>query len=290
MLRKPPWLKIRLPSGEKFAYLQSVLRKEGLHTVCEEAVCPNKAKCWGSGTATIMILGDICTRGCKFCNVRTGNPKGEVDITEPKRVAEAVKLLKLSYVVLTSVTRDDLADGGASIFMKTIEGIKSAIPEVRVEALTPDFFGRDDLIKQVANSGLDVFAHNVEVVRRLTEDIRDQRCSYEVSISVLKKAKDFYGGKRIYTKSSLLLGLGESEDEIYQTMQDLRKADVDILVLGQYLQPSKNKVTVERYVSPDEFSNWRRIALNLGFLEVVASPLARTSYKASEVFKKICSK
>jgi len=262
--------------------LKQHLRSRRLHTVCEEALCPNIAECWGGGTATFMILGDTCTRGCRFCNVKTGNPAGLLDIDEPKRVADVVASSGLRYVVLTSVDRDDLPDGGAGIFAETVKEIKLGDSRVFVEVLTPDFRGNKADVKTVVDAQPDVFAHNIETVKRLTPRIRDPRAGYEQSLSVLRMVKEV--NPSIYTKSSLMLGLGEGDDEVLSTLADLRSVGVAIVTLGQYLQPSLGHIPVAEYVPPEKFEWIRREAERMGFLYVAAGPLVRSSYRAAEHF------
>ena len=284
---KPDWLKAPLPTGGSYARLKGLVQELELHTVCQEARCPNVGKCWVHGTATIMILGKICTRACKFCAVSTGNPRGWVDPREPEHVAGAVAELDLKYVVLTSVDRDDLPDGGAAQFAAVVRAIKERRPEVRVEALTPDFQGDHEAVRTVMDSGLDVFAHNLETVRRLTPTVRDPRANYEQSLAVLEYAGNYARerGLEVLTKSSLMVGLGESAEEVYQAMDDLLAAGVRILTIGQYLRPTRHHLPVERYVTPDEFEEYRRVGLEKGFLEVFSGPLVRSSYRAELVFK-----
>ncbi|RLF98899.1 MAG: lipoyl synthase [Thaumarchaeota archaeon] len=283
-LKKPPWIKVKLPAGEMYSRVRSVIRKYRLHTVCDEALCPNISECWGSGTATIMLLGDVCTRACKFCAVKTGNPRGYIDRDEPKRVAEAVKELNLDYVVLTSVTRDDLEDGGASIYAEAVRLIKEQSPKTIVEVLIPDFNNDLDALKTVVESGVDVVAHNIETVERLTPKIRDPRAGYWKSLRTLKIVKDL--SKRIYTKSSIMLGLGEKDEEVIKAMRDLRSVGVDILTIGQYLQPTKHHLPVVEYVTPEKFEWFKEIGVKLGFLYVASGPLVRSSYRAGEYFIK----
>ena len=283
-MKKPPWIKVKLPAGEMYSRVRSVIRKYRLHTVCDEALCPNISECWGSGTATIMLLGDVCTRACKFCAVKTGNPRGYIDRDEPKRVAEAVKELNLDYVVLTSVTRDDLEDGGASIYAEAVRLIKEQSPKTIVEVLIPDFNNDLDALKTVVESGVDVVAHNIETVERLTPKIRDPRAGYWKSLRTLKIVKDL--SKRIYTKSSIMLGLGEKDEEVIKAMRDLRSVGVDILTIGQYLQPTKHHLPVVEYVTPEKFEWFKEIGVKLGFLYVASGPLVRSSYRAGEYFIK----
>ncbi|HEY8426616.1 MAG TPA: lipoyl synthase [Limnochordales bacterium] len=280
---KPEWLKVPLPGGPTYTFVSGVVKQLGLFTVCQEARCPNVADCWGHGTATFMLLGSVCTRACKFCAVATGNPRGALDPTEPDRVAEAVARLRLEYVVLTSVDRDDLPDGGAGHFARAVRAIKARAPWVRVEALTPDFRGDRRAVATVMDSGLDVFANNVETVRRLTPRVRDPRASYDQTLQVLAFAKEYRPD--VLTKSSLMLGLGETDEEIRQAMRDLRSVGVDILTLGQYLRPSPSHLPVERYVTPAEFDRYREWGYEEGFVEVFSGPLVRSSYRAERVFK-----
>jgi lipoic acid synthetase len=280
--RKPEWLKVRPPGGETFAHVKSLLRGLDLHTVCEEAHCPNVAECWGGGTATIMLLGDTCTRGCRFCAVTSGNPRGVVDPFEPAKVAEAVAEMELTNVVLTSVDRDDLPDGGAEHFARTVRAIKSIDPGILVETLVPDFRGDPAAIRTVLGGGQEVFDHNVETVRRLQATVRDPRANYEQSLFVLRHAKAVR--RDAYTKSSIMLGLGETRDEVLETLRDLRAAKVDIVTLGQYLRPSSWHLAVNEYVSPETFEWYRRQAEDLGFLYVASGPLVRSSYRAGEFF------
>ena len=282
--RKPEWLKISLPSKGKYTEIKKILKELNLHTVCVEAKCPNLGQCWGEGTATFMILGDICTRYCKFCATKTGNPRGIVDKDEPRRVAIAVQEMDLDYVVITSVTRDDLPDGGASIFRQTIEEIRKIKPDVYIEVLVPDFGGVRENIKTVIEAEPTVFAHNVEVVRRLTPLVRDRRASYEKSLSVLSIAKEF--SSEILTKSGFMVGLGETFDEVIETMRDLRENGVDFLTIGQYLKPSPRHLEVDRYVTPEEFKVYEKIGLDMGFKYVASGPLVRSSYRAGEFFIK----
>jgi len=275
---------VKLPSGETYSRVRSIIRKYRLHTVCDEALCPNISECWGSGTATIMLLGDTCTRACKFCAVKTGNPRGYIDRDEPRRVAEAVKELNLDYVVLTSVTRDDLEDGGASIYAETVRLVKEVCPDIIVEVLIPDFNNDPNALKMVVESGVDVVAHNIETVERLTPKVRDPRAGYWKSLKTLKMVKDL--SDKVYTKSSIMLGLGERDDEVVKAMRDLRSVGVDILTIGQYLQPTRHHLPVVEYVTPEKFRWFREIGEKLGFLYVASGPLVRSSYKAGEYFIK----
>jgi len=281
---KPRWLRAKMPSGAGFSGTRKIVHEYRLSTVCEESMCPNIGECWNAGTATIMVLGSVCTRACRFCAVDTGNPKGWLDPEEPTNSARAVKLMGLEYVVITSVDRDDLDDGGASHYAECVREIKKLNPDTAVEALTPDFNGVKEHVELVVDSGLEVFAQNVETVRRLTYPVRDPRAGYDQSIEVLRHAKAHRPS--VLTKTSLMLGLGERDNEILQTMHDLRRANVDILTLGQYLRPTPNHLPVERYVSPGEFDAYRREGLEAGFLEVVAGPMVRSSYRAEQVLQK----
>ncbi|HXA36556.1 MAG TPA: lipoyl synthase [Steroidobacteraceae bacterium] len=277
-LRKPPWLRAPLAAGREFTAVKQIVREHRLSTVCEEAKCPNIGECWNAGTATIMLMGAVCTRACRFCAVDTGNPRGWLDHEEPENVARSVELMGLKYVVLTSVNRDDLADGGSAHYAAAIRAIKRRNPGTAVEALTPDFQGVMRDVQTVLDSGPDVFAQNVETVSRLTHPVRDPRAGYEQTIGVLRAAKAHRPA--VLTKTSLMLGLGETDAEIHDTMVDLRAAAVDILTLGQYLRPTANHLNVERFVTPAEFDLYRDRALALGFLECVSGPLVRSSYRA----------
>jgi lipoic acid synthetase len=281
--KKPEWLRIRLPSGENYVKVKQTIASLGLHTVCEEARCPNIGECWGSGTATIMIMGDICTRGCRFCSVASGRPL-YLDSEEPKRVAKAVKEWGLRYIVITSVCRDDLHDGGADHIAKTIKAIKVQCPETMVEPLIPDFHGSRHAIKNVADARPEVISHNIETVARLSRVVRDARATYEQSLRVLKIIKDI--DSKIYTKSSLMLGLGEEEEEVMQAAKDLRSVGVDIVSIGQYLQPTTRHLPVKEYITPEKFYSYRKSIEKMGFAYVVAGPFVRSSYKAGELFIK----
>ncbi|MGH8261703.1 MAG: lipoyl synthase, partial [Steroidobacteraceae bacterium] len=275
---KPPWLKVRAPSGEGYGTVRSIVHEHRLATVCEEAKCPNIGECWNAGTATLMLMGAVCTRACRFCSVDTGNPHGWLDAEEPANAARTVELMKLKYVVLTSVDRDDLADGGAGHYAACVRAIKMGNPGTAVEALTPDFRGVLADVQTVVDSGVDVFAQNVETVRRLTHPVRDPRAGYEQTLRVLEHAKRH--APHVLTKTSLMLGLGETNEEIAETLDDLRAAGVDILTLGQYLRPTVHHLAVERFVTPAQFDLYRGWALARGFLECVSGPLVRSSYRA----------
>jgi lipoic acid synthetase len=282
--QKPSWLRAKMPSGKGYGTTRNIVKEHRLSTVCEESMCPNIGECWNAGTATIMVLGSVCTRACRFCAVDTGNPKGWLDPEEPFNTGRAVKLMGLEYVVITSVDRDDLEDGGAAHYAACVREIKQQNPNTAVEALTPDFDGVEAHVELVVDSGLEVFAQNVETVRRLTHPVRDPRAGYEQTVEVLRHAKQHRPD--VLTKTSLMLGLGERDNEIVETMTDLRAANVDILTLGQYLRPTPNHLAVERYVSPEDVETYRREGLEMGFLEVVAGPMVRSSYRAEQVLQK----
>ena len=282
--RKPPWLRAQMPSGERFDAVRTIVREHRLSTVCEEAKCPNIGECWNVGTATVMLMGAVCTRACRFCSVDTGNPRGWLDPEEPANVARTVELMGFRYVVLTSVNRDDLADGGAAHFADCVRAIKAVSPATAVEALTPDFQGDFAAVRAVVDSGLEVFAQNVETVRRLTHPVRDPRAGYDRTLSVLSEAKRHRAS--VLVKSSIMLGLGETDAEVEECLRDLRGASVDIVTLGQYLRPTPNHLEVQRYISPDEFRQLREYALGLGFLECVAGPLVRSSYRAERALER----
>ncbi len=282
--RKPQWLRAPMPAGRGFDSVRTTVKEHRLATVCEEAKCPNIGECWNAGTATLMLMGAVCTRACRFCAVDTGNPRGWLDVEEPANSARTVQLMKLKYVVLTSVNRDDLPDGGASHFATCVREIKRLNPETAVEALTPDFQGNLADVETVVGSGLDVFAQNVETVRRLTHPVRDPRAGYEQTLRVLAHSKTFRS--EVLTKTSLMLGLGETDEEIFEAMRDIRAAKVDILTLGQYLRPTMNHLPIERWVSPDDFERYRAYALELRFLECVSGPLVRSSYRAERALER----
>lgn len=289
-LPKPAWLKAEVPRGENYEHLKSTVRSLKLATVCEEARCPNIGECWGgakgTATATIMIMGDECTRGCAFCSVKTSRTPKPLDPNEPENVSQAIADWGLDYVVLTSVDRDELSDQGSSHFARTVQLLKQKLPNILVECLTPDFRGNKDYILTVANSGLDVYAHNIETVERLQRRVRDYRANYRQSINVLETVKAHSNQKKIITKTSIMLGLGETQDEIRQTLLDLHSAGVDVVTLGQYLRPTKRHLSVQRYVTPEEFDQWRDEALGIGFKYVASGPLVRSSYKAGELYLK----
>lgn len=281
---KPEWLKIRPPSGENYKRIKSLLQETKLHTVCEEAHCPNVHECWGGGTATFMLMGDTCTRGCKFCAVKTGNPRGLLDKDEPVKISESIEKLRLDYVVLTSVDRDDLQDGGAGHFAQTIKEIKKRDSKVIVEVLIPDFKGNDESLAKIIEANPEVISHNIETVERLSPKVRDKRANYRQSLNLLKRVKEI--NPKIFTKTSIMLGLGETEEEVIQSMQDSREYNIDIFTLGQYLRPSKKHLPVMEYVTPEQFKKYKKIGKEIGFLYVASGPLVRSSYKAGEYFLK----
>ena len=275
--KKPRWLRVKLPSGNKFRNLRKLVDNHKLHTICESGNCPNMGECWGAGTATFMILGNICTRSCGFCAVATGKPK-MIDWSEPERVARSVKLMNIKHCVITSVDRDDLEDGGLSVWIATIKAVRRLSPYTTLETLIPDFKGEIEQIKQLAIIQPEIVSHNIETVQRLTKQVRIQ-AKYERSLFVLENLKK-EGVKR--TKSGLMLGLGEKKHEVIATMEDLRMMDVDILTLGQYLQPTKKHISVNRFVSPEEFKELKLEGLNMGFKYVESGPLVRSSYHAEK--------
>lgn len=283
-LPKPKWLRARIHGGATYERVKSIVHEHRLATVCEEAKCPNMSECWSAGTATIMLMGDVCTRACRFCAVNTGNPRGWLDTDEPDNTARSVQLMGLKYVVLTSVNRDDLDDGGAGHYAACVRRVKEVNPDTAVEALTPDFLGVLGDVETVVDSGIQVFAQNVETVRRLTHPVRDPRATYEQTLEVLAHAKAYRPD--VLTKTSLMLGLGETEDEIREALEDLREANVDIVTFGQYLQPTAHHYPIDRYVTPEEFDRYREWGLGMGFMEVVSGVLVRSSYRAEQVLEK----
>lgn len=288
-LRLPPWLKTTIPMGKNYNKLKNTLRNLNLHTVCEEARCPNIGECWGGGeyataTATIMLMGDTCTRGCRFCSVKTSRNPPPLDANEPDNTAKAIAEWGLDYVVLTSVDRDDVADGGAEHIAKTVACLKERNPKILVECLTPDFRGDLRAVEKVALSGLDVYAHNVETVPELQRKVRDPRANFDQSLRVLKHAKEVQPD--VVSKTSIMLGLGETDEQVYATMKALRAAGVDCLTLGQYMQPTKRHLKVEEYVTPEKFKYWEKVGTELGFHYTASGPLVRSSYKAGEFFLK----
>jgi len=285
-LRLPPWLKTEIPVGKNFSKIKDDLRGLGLATVCEEARCPNIGECWGgeSSTATIMLMGDTCTRGCRFCSVKTARKPPPLDPNEPEKTAAAIVKWGLDYIVITSVDRDDIPDGGAAHIAQTVRSIKQLKANQMVEVLTPDFGGNLDCVELVANAGLDVFAHNIETIERLTPFVRDPRAKYRQSLKVLEHVKKVQPD--LVTKTSIMLGLGEKDEEVEQTMQDLRNVGVDCLTLGQYMQPTKRHLKVIEYVTPEKYAHWEKRGIELGFLYTASGPLVRSSYKAGEFFIK----
>jgi lipoic acid synthetase len=279
--RKPPWLRVPMPGGERYQRVKETLRGLSLHTVCQEASCPNVGECWGGGTATVMLMGDVCTRGCRFCHVKTASHPPPLDPDEPRHLAEAIARLGLDYIVVTSVDRDDVPDGGAAHFADAIRRLKE-LPGLLVEVLTPDFRGDAEAVRTVGRAGPDVFANNVETVRRLTPAVRDPRAGYDQTLGVLARMKAEF--PRIVTKSSIMVGLGETDGELEETMRDLRAAGVEILTLGQYLRPSAWHLPVVEFVPPERFAAWRDLGRALGFRYVASGPLVRSSYRAAELF------
>ncbi|MGQ0507630.1 MAG: lipoyl synthase [Myxococcaceae bacterium] len=280
---KPEWLKVRLPRGEGYERVKGIVRKTKLATVCEEARCPNIAECWGGGTATVMLMGEVCTRACRFCHVKVGAPP-PLDPQEPENLALAVKEMSLEYIVVTSVNRDDRPDGGAAHFAAAITALRRESPKTIVEVLIPDFQGVEQSLDTVAVARPHVVAHNVETVARLTPRVRDRRATYAQSLNVLHYHKQ--RPEKLYTKSSVMVGLGETDEELEQCFKDLRKVGVDVLTLGQYLQPSQYHLRVERFVTPSKFEEYQKLAQSMGFLYVAAGPLVRSSYRAAEFFMK----
>lgn len=281
---KPDWLKVRAPSGENYNRIKGMLGDLKLATVCQEAKCPNMGECWSGGTATFMLMGEVCTRGCRFCNIKTGNPRGALDPLEPEKVGYSIAQMGLEYVVITSVDRDDLPDQGSSHFARTIRTIKKLDQHVLIEILTPDFRGEEELIIRLTDAKPDVFAHNVETVERLQKSVRDPRANYQQSLKVLDIVKKHDPSR--YTKTSLMLGLGEQDEEVLQTLKDLRQIDCDVVTFGQYLQPTQRHLSVKEYITPEKFKQWQSIAEDLGFLYVASGPLVRSSYRAGEFFMK----
>ena len=280
--KKPPWLKVPFPGGKRYSSIKKRSENLNLSTVCEEANCPNIGECWNGGTATFMLMGDTCTRGCRFCSVKSSKNPGKLDAEEPKKLAETIENMALKYVVLTTVDRDDLPDQGASHIARCIRSTQRACPEMLIEMLMPDFQGNTELVQQVINARPAVLAHNLETVRSLTLKVRDSRASYDQSLDVLRYIKQKSPGA--YTKSSLMLGVGESHTETLQAMKDLRDVGVDFLTIGQYLQPSKKHLKVEKFVSPEEFDELILLGDKMGFEYVASGPLVRSSYKAAEFY------
>lgn len=278
---KPEWLKVKLPTGAGYKNVKSLIEEHDLHTVCESAACPNRGECWSNSTATFMILGNICTRSCGFCNVITGKPT-ELDLDEPRRVAQAVSKLNLKYAVITSVNRDELKDGGASVWAETIRECRAASPDTKIEVLIPDFCGNWDALRTVLDARPDVLNHNIETVPRLYLQVRPQG-KFERSLELLRRAKDF----GMTTKSGLMMGLGETDEEVIEVLKEWRKVDCDLVTLGQYMQPTLNHLPVARWVHPDTFKKMHDIGMEMGFVNVFSGPLVRSSYHAEEQSAKV---
>lgn len=285
-IQKPAWLKTKIPTGQTYFEVKRDLRERKLFTVCEEAKCPNIGECWNTRTATFMIMGDTCTRGCRFCNVKTGNPNGWLDQNEPEQVAQSCKKMNLKYVVITMVDRDDLEDGGASHIAKVVLEVQRHNPEIIIELLAGDFRSQLPSIQTVLNSKPNVFAHNIETVERLTPRVRDRRASYRQSLEVLRMVKKHGIHKAFYTKSAIMLGLGETLDETKRSLLDLREHDVDFVTIGQYMRPTKKHLSIKEWVHPDSFKELESFATDIGFLGVASSPLVRSSYRAREFYEK----
>lgn len=283
-LAKPSWLKVKAPGGENYLRIREMLKSLSLATVCQEARCPNLGECWSGGTATFMLMGEVCTRGCRFCAVKTGNPRGKIDNEEPEKVGWAISQMGLEYVVITSVDRDDMPDQGANHFARTIATIRKGDPKLLVEVLTPDFRGQRELIAEVVAAAPHVFAHNIETTEALTKRVRDPRAGYRQSLRVLEMVKEIDPTR--FTKSSIMLGLGETKDDVVQALKDLRSVGCDVVTFGQYLQPTKRHLKVEQFITPEEFAEWQSLSESLGFLYVASGPLVRSSYRAGEFFMK----
>jgi len=281
-MRKPNWIKMRPPSGEKYLELKDMFQKLGLATVCQEAQCPNISECWKGGTATIMIMGDTCTRACRFCDVKTAKNPSPLDADEPRKVSYAVSQMGLEYLVMTSVDRDDVPDQGAAHFAETVSLLRFMDQNLTVEVLTPDFSGDHELVKKVVDAKPHVFAHNVETVEDLSLMVRDPRADYRQSLRVLEMVKEI--DPVMFTKTSIMLGLGETDEQVLQTLKDLRDVDCDVVTFGQYLQPRKRHLKVHEFVTPEKFEYWKETAEQMGFLYVASGPLVRSSYKAGEFF------
>ena len=281
-VKKPSWLRVKIPRGERYQWILNRRKELDLATVCEEARCPNIGECWSSGTATFMVMGEACTRGCRFCNVKTKRHPEPLDPSEPEKLAGTIRKMELDYIVLTSVDRDDLSDQGATHVRQCIETVQRRNPNLLVEILSPDFQGKRELIAEVLEAKPAVFAHNVETVRRLTRTVRDRRAGYGLSLDVLSFAKEY--DSSVFTKSSLMVGLGETKEEIVRAMKDLRERQVDFLTVGQYLQPRQGLLQVSEFVTPATFREYEAVGLDLGFRYVASGPLVRSSYKAAEHF------
>jgi lipoic acid synthetase len=286
---KPSWLKTSIPTGETYFNIKRDLRGRKLYTVCEEAKCPNIGQCWNTNTATFMVLGEVCTRGCRFCNVKTGNPNGWLDSDEPRQVAESAAVMKLRYVVITMVDRDDLDDGGAAHVAAVVREVKRLNPGIVVELLAGDFKGSDEALRVILAERPEVYAHNIETVERLSPRVRDARASYRQSLKALKRVREIaqdMDGYRVFTKSALMLGLGEDEWEVKQSLQDLREVGVEFVTMGQYMRPSNKHLSIKRFAHPDEFDRLGSFAASIGFISVASAPLVRSSYKAHEFYAK----
>lgn len=288
-INKPKWLKTNIPTGSVFFNIKKDLRAKKLFTVCEEAKCPNISECWATNTATFMILGDTCTRACRFCNVKTGNPQGWLDDDEPRKTAESIRLMQLKYAVLTMVDRDDLEDGGAAHVARVFAAIRETSPSCRLEFLGGDFQAKESSLEQILAARPEVFAHNIETIERLTPRVRDARSTYRRSLSVLKSVKEIAPYK-VFTKSALMLGLGESKDEVITALHELREHGVDFVTIGQYMRPSRRHLAIKDFVTPEVFAELGAIAEELGFLGVASAPLVRSSYKAGDLFDKAIAK
>lgn len=285
--KRPDWLKVRAPTSQSYHHIKDMLKGLNLATVCQEAICPNIEECWGGGTATFMLMGDTCTRACRFCAVKTGNPKGVLDEDEPRKVGYAISQMDLDYVVLTSVDRDDLEDLGSDHFARTIETIKTNNPKMIVEVLTPDFNAVPTLVSRIIDAHPDVFAHNIETTEALTPKVRDRRSQYRKSLKTLELAKTFRAKQ--YTKTSIMLGLGEKDEDVMQALKDLRDVGCDVVTFGQYLAPTnrhKKYLPIINYETPEKFAYWKSVADDMGFLYCASGPLVRSSYRAGEFFMK----
>ena len=282
---KPAWLKTPIPTGETYFNIKRDLRERKLYTVCEEAKCPNIGQCWNTNTATFMVLGEVCTRGCRFCNVKTGNPNGWLDENEPRQVAESAALMKLKYVVITMVDRDDLPDGGAAHVARVIREVRAANPGIIIELLAGDFRGSEDALKTILAERPEVYAHNIETIERLSPRVRDARASYRQSIQALKLVREF-ADYRVFTKSAIMLGLGEEEVEVEASLRDLREAGVEFINMGQYMRPTNKHLSIKRFAHPDEFDRLGKYAESIGFVAVASSPLVRSSFKANDYYAK----
>jgi lipoic acid synthetase len=288
-IAKPAWLKTPIPTGETYFNIKRDLRERKLYTVCEEAKCPNIGQCWNTNTATFMVLGEVCTRGCRFCNVKTGNPNGWLDLNEPNQVAESAALMKLKYVVITMVDRDDLPDGGAEHVATVVRKVRELNPGIIIELLAGDFRGSDDALKTILAERPEVYAHNIETVERLSPRVRDARANYRQSVRALQRVREL-APYRVFTKSAVMLGLGEDEDEVKQSLRDLREAGVEFVTLGQYMRPTNKHLSIKRFAHPDEFYRLREYAESIGYLSVASAPLVRSSFKAHEFYAKAQAK